>query len=72
MATAGLPDSGSAPAVASVADGLRTAMWVGGAASVMDGLLAFTLRKPSGAAAAPEADGTARMRRGETEARSSR
>lgn len=43
LATAGL--SGDAPAVADVADGLRTAMWVGGAASIIGGLLAFTLRK---------------------------
>ncbi|GGW18003.1 MFS transporter [Streptomyces libani subsp. rufus] len=47
VATAGLPDSGPAPAAAAVADGMSTAMWVGGAASVLGGLLAFTLRKPS-------------------------
>ncbi|MFC9465610.1 MFS transporter [Streptomyces coelicoflavus] len=50
VATAGL--SGDAPAVADVSDGLRTAMWIGGAASVIGGLLAFTLEKPG--AAAPE------------------
>ncbi|MET7370655.1 MFS transporter [Streptomyces sp. NPDC005566] len=51
LATAGL--SGDAPAVADVADGLRTAMWVGGAASIIGGLLAFTLRKPGAPAPQP-------------------
>jgi hypothetical protein len=32
--------------VSAVADGLRTAMWIGGAASIVGGLLAFTLNKP--------------------------
>jgi EmrB/QacA subfamily drug resistance transporter len=49
VATAGL--SGDVPAVADVADGLRTAMWIGGAASIIGGLLAFTLKKPGGAPA---------------------
>ncbi|WP_406391483.1 hypothetical protein [Streptomyces sp. NBC_00887] len=44
LATAGLP--GDAPAIVDVADGLRTAMWVGGAASIIGGLLAFTPGKP--------------------------
>jgi MFS family permease len=45
VATAGLTsDADSAPAVAHVVDGLRTAMWIGGAASVIGGLLAFTLK----------------------------
>ncbi|WP_203721362.1 MULTISPECIES: MFS transporter [Streptomyces] len=51
VATAGL--SGDAPAVADVSDGLRTAMWIGGAASVIGGLLAFTLKKPGTAAPEP-------------------
>ncbi|MFD4343954.1 MFS transporter [Streptomyces coelicoflavus] len=51
VATAGL--SGDAPAVADVSDGLRTAMWIGGAASVVGGLLAFTLKKPGTAAPEP-------------------
>jgi EmrB/QacA subfamily drug resistance transporter len=51
VATAGLTgDTGNAPAVA---HGLRTAMWIGGAASILGGLLAFTLR-PSGAPVIPE------------------
>ena len=53
IATSGLDlSSGAAPAVSAVSDGLRTAMWIGGAASVVGGLLAFTLPKPS--AGAPE------------------
>ncbi|MFB7084644.1 MFS transporter [Streptomyces sp. NPDC056296] len=51
VATAGL--SGEAPAVADLSDGLRTAMWIGGAASVIGGLLAFTLKKPGAPAAEP-------------------
>ncbi|MFD4689333.1 MFS transporter [Streptomyces sp. NPDC058463] len=51
LATADL--SGDAPAVADVADGLRTAMWVGGAASIIGGLLAFALRKPGAPAPRP-------------------
>ncbi|MFD6278000.1 MFS transporter [Streptomyces sp. NPDC060209] len=52
LAAAGLPGNpGATPAIADVADGLRTAMAVGGAASVVGGLLAFTLRKPRIAAA---------------------
>ncbi|WP_328967384.1 MFS transporter [Streptomyces sp. NBC_00239] len=51
IATAGLNgDAGAVQNVSDVADGLRTAMWIGGAASVIGGLLAFTL-KPAGAAA---------------------
>ncbi|MFD4415922.1 MFS transporter [Streptomyces sp. NPDC058475] len=53
IANAGLNlDSGATPAVADVSDGLRTAMWIGGAASVIGGLLAFTLKKPGSAAPA--------------------
>ncbi|MFF2020651.1 hypothetical protein ACFVW2_02395 [Streptomyces sp. NPDC058171] len=37
-------DPGGTAAVADLADGLRTAMTVGGVASVLGGLLAFTLR----------------------------
>ncbi|MGW3494849.1 MFS transporter [Streptomyces sp. NPDC001020] len=59
IATHGLDlRSGAAPALSAVADGLRTAMWIGGAASVLGGLLAFTLPKPgadAGAAAGDEA-----------------
>lgn len=62
VATAGL--SGDAAPVADVADGLRTAMWIGGAASVIGGLLAFTLKKP-GAAPAPETAEIPRERAGE-------
>ncbi|WP_353943419.1 MFS transporter [Streptomyces sp. HUAS MG91] len=48
VATAGLSTgSGAASAVADTADGLRTAMWIGGAASVLGGLFAFTLNKPA-------------------------
>ncbi|MFI1397972.1 MFS transporter [Streptomyces sp. NPDC020681] len=47
VATAGL--TGDTPPVADVADGLRTAMWIGGAASIIGGLLAFTLKKPGAA-----------------------
>lgn len=50
IANAGLNDSGAAPAISAVADGLRTAMWIGGVASVVGGLLAFTLKKPGGPA----------------------
>ncbi|MFD8936222.1 MFS transporter [Streptomyces sp. NPDC059578] len=53
LATAGLSgDAGATAAVADLADGLRTAMTVGGVASVLGGLLAFTLRRPQLAAAA--------------------
>ncbi|MFE9658884.1 hypothetical protein [Streptomyces sp. NPDC005955] len=38
-------------AVADLADGLRTAVTVGGVASALGGLLAFTLRGPQRAAA---------------------
>jgi EmrB/QacA subfamily drug resistance transporter len=48
VATTGLASGDSAaPAVSDAADGLRTAMWVGGTASVLGGLLAFTLNKPA-------------------------
>ncbi|GHD45631.1 MFS transporter [Streptomyces galbus] len=47
IANAGLDVSADAhPAVSAVADGLRTATWIGGAAAVIGGLLAFTLKKP--------------------------
>ncbi|MDN3264950.1 hypothetical protein QWJ26_35140 [Streptomyces sp. CSDS2] len=52
IATAGLAgDAGVAPAVADVAEGLRAAMRIGGTASVIGGLLAFTLKKPGAPAA---------------------
>ncbi|MFE1885188.1 MFS transporter [Streptomyces diastatochromogenes] len=51
IANAGLDLSSDAkPAVSAVADGLRTATWVGGVAAVVGGLLAFTLKKPGSAA----------------------
>ncbi|GGR66141.1 MFS transporter [Streptomyces roseolus] len=54
VSTAGLDlDSDAEPALSTVADGLRTATWVGGAAAVVGGLLAFTLRKPGGPAPQP-------------------
>lgn len=45
VATAGLTGvTGSTPAVADSAHGLRTAMWIGGTASILGGILALTLR----------------------------
>ncbi|MEW2176363.1 MFS transporter [Streptomyces sp. NPDC005406] len=68
VATAGLAtDAGAAPAVGDVADGLRSAMWIGGAASVVGGLLAFSLRKPQASAepvATHATDGQARVEAG--------
>ncbi|MFC4034837.1 MFS transporter [Streptomyces polygonati] len=55
IATSGLHlASGGAPAVSDVAHGLRTAMWIGGAAAILGGFLAFTLKKPGAPEAAPE------------------
>ncbi len=55
IATAGAAAPAGHPALAAVADGLRTAMWIGGAASVLGGLFAFTLRRPP-ALPAPEVE----------------
>ncbi len=55
IATAGLSGSGTASDVSAVSDGLRLAMWIGGAASVVAALLTFALR-PAPAATAPESD----------------
>jgi EmrB/QacA subfamily drug resistance transporter len=50
VATAGLTSgTGTPPAATDLADGLRTAMGIGGAASLLGGLLAFTLKKPGNA-----------------------
>lgn len=50
VATAGLTSTtGAPPAAADMAEGLRTAMWIGGAASLVGGLLALSLGKPGNA-----------------------
>ncbi|RFS84526.1 MFS transporter [Actinomadura spongiicola] len=54
VATAGL---GGSPELPAVADGLRTAMWVGGAASIAGGLLAFVLPRARPARPARTATG---------------
>ncbi|HUR09604.1 MAG TPA: MFS transporter [Nonomuraea sp.] len=55
VATAGLGDP---PAVQAMADGLRTAMWIGGTASVLGGLLAFVLPLSEGS---PTRGGSSRV-----------